>query len=69
MKAKEVREKTAAELDQKLLSLKQELFKLRYQAKTGRLEKSSLIRKIKRDIARIHTITREKSLTVPQDKG
>lgn len=60
MKAKEVREKTAQELEQKLNSLKQALFHLRYQAKCGKLEKPSQIRNIKRDIARINTIISEK---------
>lgn len=59
MKIKELREKTAQELEQKLHSLKEELFNLRYQAKTGRLEKPSQIRNIKRDIARINTIIKE----------
>ena len=60
MKPKELREKTLQELEQKLQSLKEELFNLRYQGKTGRLEKSSFIRSIKRDIARINTIAKEK---------
>lgn len=62
MKAKEVRESTRQELEQKLHSLKEELFNLRYQAKTGRLEKPSRIRNIKRDVARINTIIREKEV-------
>lgn len=60
MKPKEIREKTQQELTQKLLSLKQELFNLKYQANTGRLEKPSQIRNIKKDIARINTIIKEK---------
>lgn len=60
MKPKELREKTLQELEQKLQSLKEGLFNLRYQGKTGRLEKPSLIRSIKRDIARINTIAKEK---------
>ncbi len=59
MKPKELRDKTRAELEQKLFSLKEELFNLRFQAKTGRLEKPSRIRNIKRDIARINTIIKE----------
>lgn len=59
MKPKELREKTLQELEQKLQSLKEELFNLRYQGKTGRLEKPSRIRSIKRDIARINTIAKE----------
>ena len=61
MKTKELREKAPQELTDKLLSLKENLFNLRYQAKTGRLEKPSLIRNIKRDIARILTVLKEKS--------
>lgn len=60
MKARQIREKTHSELEQKLFSLKEELFHLRYQAKTGRLEKPTQIRNTKRDIARINTIMREK---------
>ena len=60
MKPNAIREKTQQELEQKLHALKEELFKLRYQAKTGRLEKPSRIRNIKRDIARINTIARER---------
>ena len=60
MKPKEIREKTQQELAQKLLSLKQELFNLKYQSNTGRLEKPSQIRNIKKDIARINTVIKEK---------
>lgn len=62
MKIKDLREKTLSELEEKLRSLKVELFNLRYQSKTGRLEKPSSIRNIKRDIARINTIFREKEI-------
>lgn len=61
MKPKELREVPKEELEQKILSLKEELFNLRYQAKTGRLEKSSRIRNTKKDIARINTIIKEKN--------
>ena len=60
MKPTELREQTQEELKQKLHSLKEQLFNLRYQAKTARLEKPSLIGNIKKDIARINTIVREK---------
>ena len=59
MKAKELREKTQEELTQKFFSLKKELFDLRYQAATGRLEKPSNIGNIKKDIAKIFTIIKE----------
>ena len=61
MKIKQIREKTSAELEQTLHSLKEELFKLRYQSKTGRLEKPGQIRKIRKGIARINTIFKERS--------
>lgn len=60
-RARELREKNLQELEQTLHSLKEELFNLRYQAKTGRLEKPGRIRNIKRDIARINTIFKEKT--------
>ena len=69
MKAKEIREKTEQELEDKLHSLKEQLFKLRYQANTGRLEKPSSIRKIKKDIARINTVIKEElNAQKPQQK-
>lgn len=68
MKVKELRGVTIAELEQKLYSLKEELFNLRYQAKTGRLEKPSRIRNIKRDIARINTIIKESQVKSALDR-
>lgn len=53
------------ELEQKLFSLKEDLFNLRYQSNTGRLEKPSRIRNIKREVARINTIIKEKEVTSP----
>ena len=60
MKAKDLKDKTVPELEQQLNTLKKELFNLRYQAKTGRLEKASQIGNIKKDVARIYTILKEK---------
>ena len=68
MKTKEIREKSAQELEQKLHSLQEELFHLRYQANTGRLEKPSQIRNIKKDIARIYTIIKERTNNEPRTK-
>lgn len=56
MKAIELRGLDKEELKQKLLSLKQELSKLNYQRRSGRVEKPHLFSKIKRDIARINTV-------------
>ena len=59
MKAKESRELSAEELNQKLASLKEELFNLRFQHATGQLENPTRIKDVKKSIARIKTIQRE----------
>ncbi|MFN3464155.1 MAG: 50S ribosomal protein L29 [Terricaulis sp.] len=58
---KTVREKDAASLKDELASLKKEQFNLRFQQATGQLEKSSRIRQVRRAIARVQTVLREKS--------
>lgn len=58
---KSVREKDAASLKEELVSLKKEQFNLRFQQATGQLEKHSRIREIRRAIARVQTVLREKS--------
>ena len=62
MKAKEIRELTEAEAQSKLRDLRQELFNLRLQQQTARLERPSRIREVRRDMARIETILRERQL-------
>ncbi len=59
MKTEEIRELSADELEHKLVSLKEELFKLRFQAKSGKIEKPSQIKIARRSIARVLTIQRE----------
>ena len=61
LKANELREMNIAELNEKLLSQKKELFNLRFQLATGQLENPLQIRNGKRDIARINTIITEKT--------
>lgn len=68
MKVKQLREKTQDELEQKLYSLKEQLYNLRYQAKAARLEKPSQIRDIKREVARIYTIIQERKDEATQQK-
>lgn len=60
MKASELRELTNEEREAKLMEKKEELFKLRFQHALGQLENNSLIRKSKRDVARLLTIKGEK---------
>ena len=62
MKAKEIRELTDAEAQAKLRDLRQELFNLRLQQQTARLERPSRIREVRRDMARIETVLRERQL-------
>ena len=62
MKAKEIRELTDAEAQSKLRDLRQELFNLRLQQQTARLERPSRIREVRRDMARIETVLRERQL-------
>ncbi len=60
MKIKEIRALAPEELLQKEKSLKKELFELQYQRKIGRVEKPSLFKQKRRDIARIETILNER---------
>jgi large subunit ribosomal protein L29 len=62
MKAKEIRELTDAEAQAKLRDLRQELFNLRLQQQTARLERPSRIREVRRDMARIETVLRARQL-------
>lgn len=62
MKAKEIKELTTQELDQKLFDLKEELFNLRFQLATGQLDNPMRIREVKRTYARVKTILREREI-------
>lgn len=59
MKASELRQKTTEELNKVLLELSREQFNLRMQKGTGQLTKSDQVKKVRRDIARIHTVLNE----------
>jgi large subunit ribosomal protein L29 len=64
MKAKELRDKSVNELNQSVVDLKTELFNLRFQLATGELDNPMRINKVKKDIARVKTILRERELNV-----
>ena len=53
-----------AELSEQLHSAKEELFNLRFQSATGQLENSARLKAVKRDIARIYTVVRERELGI-----
>ena len=62
MKASEIKEMTAEELQEKLKALKQELFNLRFQLAINQLDNPMRITAVKRDIARVLTVLREQEL-------
>lgn len=62
MKAIEIKQLSAAELETKLLELKKELFNLRFQQSINQLENPMRISAVKKDIARIKTIQRDNEL-------
>ncbi len=66
MKANEIRELSPAELNEKLASLKSELFNLRFQLAVNQLDNPMRITAVKRDIARIKTVIRANELKSEQ---
>ncbi len=62
MKAKEIHDMTNEELDAKLVSLKEELFNLRFRHATGQLENPNVLKTVKKDIARVKTVIREREI-------
>jgi large subunit ribosomal protein L29 len=67
--AHELDEMTNVDLETKLREAKEELFNLRFQSATGQLESHGRLRTVKRDIARIYTVVRERELGIRQDPG
>ncbi len=61
MKAQELREKSAAELNDELLRLRKEEFSLRMQFASGQLGQTHLMQETRRDIARVKTLMKEKA--------
>ncbi len=63
MKAEDIREWDNVEIEARLEELKEEQFKLRFQGSMLELENSSLVKQVRRDIARLKTVLRERELT------
>ena len=59
MKASEIRDMTAEELQDKLKTLKEELFNLRFQLAINQLDNPMRIKAVKKDIARVKTVIRK----------
>lgn len=62
MSAKEFREKSSAELQDQLLALRREQFNLRVQTATGQQAKADQVARVRREIARLKTVLREREL-------
>ena len=62
MELRKMREMTVVELTAELEKMKKELFNLRFQHVTGQLENPVQMRELKKDIARVKTVLREKEL-------
>ena len=60
MKVADVRTMTVDQIDDEVLKLKKEQFNLRFQRATGQLENTARVREVRRDIARLKTIARQK---------
>ena len=62
MKINKIREMSSPELEKELTELKQELFKLRFSLATNGLDNPMKIKEVKKDIAKINTILKEREL-------
>lgn len=62
MKAKDIRNLTTTELEKEIKEAKEQLFNLRFQLATGQLEETANIRKVRKTIARLKTIVREREI-------
>ncbi|NNL76245.1 MAG: 50S ribosomal protein L29 [Desulfobacterales bacterium] len=67
MRASEIRDLNLDEMNRKVSDLKEELFNLRFQHGMGQLENPQIMKKAKRDIARLKTIIREVTLNQRKD--
>ncbi len=63
MKIKDVQDLNEQELEEKVKELKEELFNLRFQQATGQLDNVMRIKEVRRDIARVKTVLRERALS------
>ena len=66
MKAADARAMTLDQIDDEVLKLKKEQFNLRFQRATGQLENTSRVREVRRDIARLKTVAKNKRSGAPK---
>jgi large subunit ribosomal protein L29 len=60
VKTEDIRDLTEVEIDEQIIQAREELFRLRFRSATQELENPSLIRTLRRDIARMKTVLRER---------
>ena len=66
MKAADIKTMTIDQIDDEVLKLKKEQFNLRFQRATGQLENTSRVREVRRDIARLKTVAKNKRSGAPK---
>jgi large subunit ribosomal protein L29 len=66
VKIREIRDLSGDELNLRLDSLKEELFNLRFQVATGQLDNPMRVREVRKDIARVKTVLRQRELGITQ---
>ena len=66
MKAADIRAMTIDQIDDEVLKLKKEQFNLRFQRATGQLENTARVREVRRDIARLKTVAKNKRSGAPK---
>ena len=66
MKATDIKTMTVDQIDDEVLKLKKEQFNLRFQRATGQLENTSRVREVRRDIARLKTVAKNKRSGAPK---
>ncbi|MHB0875890.1 MAG: 50S ribosomal protein L29 [Anaerolineae bacterium] len=69
MKAKELRQRNDVELRKSIDDARQELFNLRFQAASGQLADAHRMRAVRKDIARIETLLKERQLALGEGEG
>ena len=69
MKIQDIRDLSTQELEEKIKDLKEELFNLRFQNATNQLDNPSRIVSVKKDIARVKTVLKEKEIGINADRN
>ena len=69
MRAAEIRELSLGEIEKKLRDTREELLQMRLRKETGQVEQPHLLRQIRRDVARLETVLKEKGVSEPAGRA